>query len=50
MLSSPPMKTSKHCQPEVLSTRHYISSPMGAIIYNEINKINLLQAGTVSYE
>lgn len=41
MLSSPPMQTSKHCQPEALSTRCYISSPMGAIIYNEINKINL---------
>lgn len=37
MLSSSTMKPSKYCQPEVFSTRCFISSPMGAIIY----KINL---------
>lgn len=50
MLSSSTMKLSKYCQPEGFSTRCFISSPMGAIIYNEIKNTFLtwVQVGTVS--
>lgn len=45
MLSSSTMKPSKYCQPEVFSTRCFISSPMGAIIYTEIKNILNLGSG-----
>lgn len=45
MLSSSTRKPSKYCQPEVFSTRCFISSPMGAIIYNKIKNILNLGSG-----
>lgn len=44
MSSSFTMKPLKYCQPEVFSTRYFISSPMGAIIYDEIK--NILNPGS----
>lgn len=45
MLNSSTMKPSKYCQPEVFSTRCFIPSPMGAIIYTEIKNILNLSSG-----
>ena len=45
MLNSTTMKPSKYCQPEVSSIRCFISSPMGAISYNEIKNILKLGSG-----